>query len=416
MHQTSYSRLNPEGAKPTTKTGMPAGLRARLGYTSIAALFFGMCALIAMIALLAYVWFCDAQHPAWHYLVENAWLTRIVTLVALVIRIVVSAQASLAVSMIASALLESPSGTRLPDIANVSIMRFTNGGPLSALKTITSIARASIILTALVTALALSSTALQFTSTILLSDFAAVPALTANRTAPYPVLYDATTPIGAFEAIRYWTFPPSSFPLFAEHRNRSFARSDPHDAVFDTGTTVRGLLPLPEQTTRLKLDAYAGYATLVDMRVACVRPRLDELRFERAAASSFEGALLRGYATPSTIVPMLFSPTANFTTEFNCTTNNFHSPDTFGFGEPAFSVCPRNDEGVPGLLSPLGSNRVGGRTFIIVDHTNVTAAAIDPVTTWDTRDDGVWTQLVPESQDGVELGSYPRVTMCFHTW
>ena len=243
MGQTSYSRLHADGTKPTTKARMASDLCRRLGRTSIVVLCFGMCALLTTIALLAYVWFCDAQRATWHYLVENAWLARIVTLVALVIRIVVSAQSSIAVSMIASVLLESPSGTRLPDIANMSIMRFTNAGPLSALKTITNMARAFIVLTVLAIALALFSTALQFTSTILLSDFDAVLALTTNRTAQYLVMYDATTPIGAFEAIRYWTFLPSSFPLFAKHRNRSFSQSS--ETVYDTGTTVRSLLPLP---------------------------------------------------------------------------------------------------------------------------------------------------------------------------
>lgn len=150
------------------------------------------------------------------------------------------------------------------------------------------------------------------------------------------------------------------------------------------------------------------------MRVACVQPVLEDLRFTQAT-SSFESARLHSYATLTTTVPLLFSPLSNFTTKFNCTTNNFLSADTFGLGKPAFSVCLRNDEGVPGLLSPLGSNRVSGRTFIVVDHTNVTAASIDLRTIWNTREDGVWTQLVPEG-NAIEPGLYPRVTICFHTW
>lgn len=124
---------------------------------------------------LAYLWFSDEQQWVWRRLVETQWLTRTVTLIALFVRLIISMQAAAATSMIAAVFLESH--TNLPELASVSIMRFTNTGPSTAIYPILRTAWASPLMATVLVALALTSTALKFTSTVLLSDFDTAAAL-----------------------------------------------------------------------------------------------------------------------------------------------------------------------------------------------------------------------------------------------
>jgi hypothetical protein len=49
------------------------------------------------------------------------------------------------------------------------------------------------------------------------------------------------------------------------------------EGVHDTGMTSRALLPIFPQPEREMLKLYKGMATLVDIRVVCLRPTIDDL-------------------------------------------------------------------------------------------------------------------------------------------
>ena len=301
MRSTLYASLPVGGVKPTAKIRMTSVFWGRLGYRFIAVIYLGLCVLIAMNPILASIWFCDERYMAWRYLVENEWLDKFVTLAALVIRIMVSTQSSVAISMAAAILLESPAGILLPEVANVLIMRSESASLWSVLRMTINIVRSSPSLATVMMSLLLSATILQFTSTFLLSDFKTIPAFTTNRTSQYKVMYDDTTPIGVSEAIRYWSFPPSSSPLFAEQCNRSFTQW--LETVVDTGLIVRASLPLSSQVLRLM-----HFWPCHSRGHAC---SLSSAFGGNPVGASNQWALMHGYITPSTTRPPTLGYPAN---------------------------------------------------------------------------------------------------------
>ncbi|RYP18893.1 hypothetical protein DL765_003681 [Monosporascus sp. GIB2] len=337
-----------------------------------------------------------------------------VTLASLLIRLVVSAQTTTAISLVASVLLESH--VHLVRVPDVSMLRFANPGLLVTSRIMLEYIFAPPFVGILGLCLILSSIALQFSSTILLSDFDTVPALTVNQTNQLNVSYRYYSPLRSTNQVSYsgalWTATPSEFPVFAEYNDPGYRRFS--DAVHDTGVTVRSFLPISSKLTRMGLDRYHGYSTMMDMRVACIRPVLGNITFTdiQDPSSGYHFAYLQGHATPSTHIPLLPSTASNLTTKISCPANSFEEANLLGFGKPSFTLCTLYPiDG--GLKSPLTFNTSGGMVHLVFDHTNTTAGLIDTQDVWSTKDDGVWTKLIPPPSQTVPLGSDMRVTMCY---
>ncbi|RYP74672.1 hypothetical protein DL769_003985 [Monosporascus sp. CRB-8-3] len=264
--------------------------------------------------------------------------------------------------------------------------------------------------------LILSSTALQFSSTILLSDFDTAPALTVNQTNQLNVSSGGYITAQVINEMTYsgslWTATPSEFTVFAEYNDPGYRRFS--DAVHDTGLTVRSFLPISSKLSRMGLDRYHGYSTMIDTRVACIRPVLGNITFVdiQDPSSGFYFSYLQGHATPSTHIPLLPSTTSNLTIKFSCLANSFDTVNFFGFGEPSFTLCPLEPIN-GGLKSPLTFNTSGGQVYLLFDHTNTTAGLIDTQDVWSTKEDGVWTKLIPPPSQTAPLGSDMRVTLCY---
>ncbi|RYO85207.1 hypothetical protein DL766_007004 [Monosporascus sp. MC13-8B] len=263
--------------------------------------------------------------------------------------------------------------------------------------------------------LILTSIALQFSSTILLSDFDTVPALTINQTNQLNVSYGPSISQQLTNQMSYsgalWTATPSEFTVFAEYNDPGYRRFS--DAVHDTGVTVRSFLPISSKLTRMGLDRYHGYSTMLDTRVACIRPVLGNIIFFDIPSPSgyVHSPYLQGHATPSTHIPLLPSTASNLPANFSCPANQFDVTNSLGFGEPSFTLCPLNF--YEGLKSPLTFNTLGGTVYLLFDHTNTTAARINTQDVWSTNDDGVWAKLIPPPSQTAPLGSDMRVTMCY---
>ena len=286
----------------------PISLYGKLGALTTAILIGGTICIATATGFLWFLWLADYSNSAWHHIVYNNWFTRCVSLSGLVIRTAVSLQASAATSMLASLALER-TGVLLLHFASVSLTRHSNGGPYMLawwlLKTfIRSPQRwANAIVPALITVLTILTIAIQFTTTVLLSDVNSIviPGLSnelklatnfAYTNGTIPVVTRGTT----------WIMKPPFYPVFAEYHEDA---PETPDGVSDTGLTLRAFVPLQVQQSRAQLKDYSGRATVLDSRVVCMRPNLTT---ERAHVSDSMLALA-----------------GNFTAAFNASRLEFFS-------------------------------------------------------------------------------------------
>lgn len=79
---------------------------------------------------------------------------------------------------------------------------------------------------------------------------------------------------------------PAFYPAFAEYSEPG-TNDDP--AVVDTGPVLRAFLPLGKQQPRFNIGDYKGVATVLDSRVSCVRPELENPQIQ------LDGMLLSGF-------------------------------------------------------------------------------------------------------------------------
>ncbi|KXJ94827.1 hypothetical protein Micbo1qcDRAFT_202633 [Microdochium bolleyi] len=395
---------------------MDARLHRRLGSYTIWALALSTAALIAVIFFLQFLWFGTEANTQWRNLVSHDWrLPSAVTLSTLVIRAAGAAQTTIAVSLVASVLLESH--VRLSRVPEVSIMRFSNPGSWVSGWIMCETVPANPLAGLLGVLLLLVSLALQFSSTILLADFATVPALTYNATTHLNVSYGGALGMLGTEYTQsgsIWSSTPHQFPVFAEHNEPDYVQFS--DNIHDTGVSVRALLPVNSQSHRELLSEYNGYLTMVDTRVACVRPNLEDVRLVPTEVPGMAGkpatfAHFEGRVSTNESIPLLATSILKEPAEFRCLANNHEEPSSLGFGQVAFTLCPF-DLDMGGLLSPLTFHKIGGLAYLLFNHTNTTLGVKNVSEGWTTSPDGIWSKLrAPTSfaQGPAEV----RATLCY---
>ncbi|KAI1395059.1 hypothetical protein F4819DRAFT_492856 [Hypoxylon fuscum] len=162
-----------------TQENRKRGFLDRIGYTAVTTLIVGLLLLLGALSILLFIWIGAARAlrsedpgSAWQTIVFSGWTTRVVTLRAAAIRAVITAQAYITTSMIASLYLES-AGSILHHLPLLSITRAVDISPSSlippALTSLEHLPGAYYSSLAVTTALLVVVS--QFTSTILLSDF-----------------------------------------------------------------------------------------------------------------------------------------------------------------------------------------------------------------------------------------------------
>lgn len=261
----------------------------RLGRTSLRTLFVGSLVLPLIFILLGLLWVNSIilavdQDPgkSWVNKLSTEWTTRIVTISTALIRTAVDFQATLATAMIAAIMLERV-GVPLHKAPFYSMTRAVDVAPSNLLLAgrirFKRVTWATFLIYTLITVEVLVTIASQFLSTIFLSDFS-------NAMVPRP-FNETMVPIfetGDIEARNVWLMSPSSSWTFAEV---------PHEPLVveanfhDTGHTYRGLLPLENDDERPLLRKFTGPLPIIDFRVACVNPRLSNLKFEVDTTTGF---------------------------------------------------------------------------------------------------------------------------------
>lgn len=230
--------------------------------------------LLGAIAFLTFLWYSGESNLFWRRIVRVGWITRSVTLSAVILRITVSIQAGIATSMMAALAIEK-TGIQFFDILELSVIRFSNSGPYQ-LFWLCAKRPNSIVLLLLLGLLSTSTLVIQFASTALLSD---VKLLSIKGSAT-----EISVSYG-FEAVGLSTEPsfqeyanvfeshPWTTPILEHHSFGEYAVPvDRIGDVDDTGTIIRAIIPIMEKDEREHLLNYHGPASVFDSRVVCVQP------------------------------------------------------------------------------------------------------------------------------------------------
>lgn len=235
------------------------------------ALVLGTVVQLGAVGVLLFIWIeasratSDEQTtPSWSNMAFSVWTTRVVTICTAAMRVAIASQAAVSMAMVAALFLES-AGSSAFDLAALSLFRATSPSPLSLLGHLRFHQASASLYSVLVLLTASLAVVSQFTSTILLSDFA-----TANITrvfeatdVPYvSSVYSGSSYFMASAPAAYWRFAEHSGPPIRE------------EAFVDTGPSIRAAIPWSDESRRLRLQSYDGPAVVFDTRSFCVRPNL----------------------------------------------------------------------------------------------------------------------------------------------
>jgi hypothetical protein len=271
---------------PPTMPQRPRRFWEKLGFYNIFVLFLGTIAILIALGFLFFIWGAatHARHRAfsllWYDIVDKRWATRVVTLCSVLIRIATAAQLGVFAAILAALILEHV-GVATENLPLVSMIRCLNSGPHSlALSIYDSIfSRALFPYSLLIVLAIMNAFALQFTSTILLTDFGYTNIVleSTSEDIAFGLNRNVNTKTkdfpNPFGGIDYWKTTPYLYRRFAEYSEKG---SEGNNYV-DTGKTFRGFPPQRSDIERGILREYNGPMTVVDARVVCVKPTVSKL-------------------------------------------------------------------------------------------------------------------------------------------
>ncbi|TRX90302.1 hypothetical protein FHL15_008847 [Xylaria flabelliformis] len=266
----------------------------------------GSVLILGLLSFLLFLWFGHGTREAadatwaWRQIALKGYMVQAVTLASLVLRLAVSMQSVVCTSMLAALVLEKRFA-RKSDVAWFSVMRSTNDGPLKmAQMMLFSKYLTRHIEFWLLSLLALVTLALQFSSTILLSDITNFVILGDVGRVSLPDLlnineqdFDIDIPIGSFITQK---------PIYGiiGEANTSFNTSPDVRGLSQTGLVQRAFLPLSETENRTSIRHFNGNAMVMSSNVACIRPEMSDVslslqgRLDGASDAYIEGSLQYG--------------------------------------------------------------------------------------------------------------------------
>lgn len=245
--------------------------------------------ILIVFAFLAFLWTAPHGNKFWHLIVATGWANSAVTASALLLRTAVDLQAGFAVAMLAAVFLEADVCLLLTDAAQVSKLRSGKATSLDiVLPTWNAFWYANVrhmkcyIQSIAVLLLLTTTVLLQFTSTILVSDLSlgTLPGMPFSTARKFDFDYQWTESDLSknnryhTRAASVWQQNPPGFPSFAEFSEAI----DVPEHVDDTGRKLRALLPFRDAQSREMVSKYSGKAFVLDARVSCQPPRLEDLR------------------------------------------------------------------------------------------------------------------------------------------
>jgi hypothetical protein len=269
---------------PPPPTQKPRRFWEKLGIYNIAVLVLGTIAIAIALAFLFFIWGASTHarrrsfSQLWYDIVDEGWATRVVTLSSVLIRVATAAQLGVFAAILAALILERV-GVSTENLPLVSMIRCLNSGPHSLVLSVANsfFTRALFPYSMLIVLAICNAFALQFTSTILLSDFGFTPVVMDYKSDPVSfglnfsltAGYRNTNPYGGLD---YWKTGPYSYQRFAEYKEKSSEGSN----YVDTGKTLRGFPP-QQAGEQWALREYHGPMMVVDTRTVCVKPTVRRL-------------------------------------------------------------------------------------------------------------------------------------------
>lgn len=283
VHETERNVTPP----PPPTMQKPRRFWEKLGIYNVAVLVLGTVAVAIALAFLFFIWGASTHGrqrsfpELWFSIVDKKWATRVVTLSSVLIRIATAAQLGVFAAILAALILERV-GVATEDLPLVSMIRCLNSGPHSlALSVLNSFFTKALFPYSFLIVLAIfNAFALQFTSTILLTDFGDIRVVMdpIEDTLIFGLNRDVSTGTNsqgtnAYGGLDYWKTGPNTYQRFAEFKENG-SRADNY---VDTGKTLRGFPPHLMMDDRTYLRKYRGPMTVVDTRVVCVKPTVSNI-------------------------------------------------------------------------------------------------------------------------------------------
>lgn len=364
----------------------------RIGWTALTILAASFLLILGAVGFLVFLWTGKADNLFWHAIMLRQWATRAVTITALAIRTCTSLQAGIAVAMLASLLLESSRGTRLMDAPMLSVARATETVSISLLKPVLSdFDFSNALYSTLLVLLVATSTILQFSSTVLVTDLTLgqIPGIASEKETNYTYSrsrYDGSD-VAVLSSSRTWSRPPPAYPAFAEHS----APITVPAGVDDTGELLRAFLPYRDARSRETLHSYSGEALVLDSRVSCQPPQLKHLSVSGVSTQAwreYPGLVMEGSLLPSRNVTGLWSPSSFWYPPrpigFNC---------SFPIPGPSY-LCEINQD-------ILGSKHVDSKNLAPLVYGNPAGSLVNMFSGTDAQEVNTMIRVYNESQGGI---------------
>ena len=342
----------------------------------------------SLFAFLCYLWI--SRNSTWHRIVSSDWIVRAVTIAATFMWLAVELQAVIALFMLYRC--HSSNTTMSKEYAYLS--RKTS--PRSA----SLLSHASLLLVVCLV--------LHFTSTILLSDFTLV-ALESGIGSAHDTAYGLSDGMRlniSRGEVDYSGANIGVIPVFAESTETPVTL---RPGIDDTGGAIRAFLPFSQPSEGGDVARYDGMATLVDSRVVCVAPNVENITYVSTGPST----------SPSSPAQRILGSVAIEATGDGDLELGSGNAGGLGVdcalqlaqvkGESPISMCPVSQSGNAARIRSqlLGEGLQDALAFVLVDHTenstipvsgwvgegNSTSAQEITISSWDTSRAGAWTNL-----------------------
>lgn len=237
----------------------------------------GTLACFAGLGFLVFLWTAHGSDleganasTAWRTIMLEERMEQAVTLSTLLIRTAIASQATMCTAMSAALFLENRH-VRMAHVAQFSIMRAINDGPISLLRIIMS-SKAGILCVeaALVALLVITTITLQFSSTILFSDLRASNLRGFDELISVPNYINHNISVIRLE--EYYMEKPANSVFGEVYSNTSYI---PDSKGFsDAGLMQRAFLPFLLSQNRTDVLRFRGNTAVMSSKVACMRPNL----------------------------------------------------------------------------------------------------------------------------------------------
>ncbi|KAI1349177.1 hypothetical protein F5Y01DRAFT_327702 [Xylaria sp. FL0043] len=274
--------------QPSSKVANPddslVSMGDSLGRRGLLGIFGGSLWILGIFGFLAFIWCGQGSKPEaadatrlWRFIALHNYFPQTITLCALALRIAVGGQAAICTSMLAAIVLEK-CGAQRTQVGWLSVMRSINDGPHKLGVLLVSNKRIAIfrhVETLLTLLLILTTLALQFSSTLLLSDinnFTIVGDLNTTQFGDI-LLYDKQDFYVEALGLQFLNQPPV-YAVFGEVQ-ADFNATPNADGLSDTGIVQRALLPIPESDARSSVRQVESTSLVMTSQSACIRPQIN---------------------------------------------------------------------------------------------------------------------------------------------